>query len=71
MGWGSSVAVSDDIGCRFGSDPTLLWLWHKPAAVAPIRPEAWEFPCATDVAPIPPKKRERERWEHTPILAPV
>ena len=27
-------------------DPTLLW--HRPAAVIPIRPLAWELPYATD-----------------------
>ena len=25
----------------------MLWLWHRPAAVAPIRPLAWEPPYAT------------------------
>ena len=29
-----------------GSDPALLWLWRRPAATAPIRPLAWEPPCA-------------------------
>ena len=28
-------------------DPALLWLWCRPAAVAPIRPLAWEPPYAT------------------------
>ena len=37
-GWGSSVAVSCGVGPRPGSDPTLLWLWRKLAAVAPIQP---------------------------------
>ena len=27
-------------------DLALLWLWHRPAATAPIRPLAWEPPCA-------------------------
>ena len=31
-------------------DPALLWLWCRPATVAPIRPLAWEPPCAVDVA---------------------
>ena len=31
---------------RLGSDPMLLWLWYRPAAVAPIRPLAWEPPYA-------------------------
>ena len=31
-------------------DLALLWLWHRPAAVAPIRPLAWESPYAAGVA---------------------
>ena len=37
-------------GCRFGSDPALLWLWRRPVATAPIRPLAWEPPYAAGVA---------------------
>jgi len=32
------------------SDPTLLWLWRRPAAAAPIRPLAQELPYAAGVA---------------------
>ena len=28
----------------------LLWLWHRPAATAPIRPLAWELLYAVGVA---------------------
>ena len=38
VGQGSGIAVSCDAGCRFGSDPALLWLWCRPAAVALIQP---------------------------------
>ena len=31
-------------------DPALLWLWCRPAAVALIRPLAWEAPYATGAA---------------------
>ena len=31
---------------RFGSDPALLWLWCRLAAVALMRPLAWEPPYA-------------------------
>ena len=31
-------------------DPALLWLWRRPAAVAPIHPLAWEPPYAMDAA---------------------
>ena len=34
--------MSYGVGCRHGLDPLLLWLWRGPAAVAPIRPVAWE-----------------------------
>ena len=27
-------------------DLAWLWLWHRLAAIAPIRPLAWEPPCA-------------------------
>ena len=30
-------------------DPALLWLWWRPAVAAPIRPLAWEPPCAMGV----------------------
>jgi len=32
------VVVSCGVDCRCGLDPALLWLWHRPAAIAPIRP---------------------------------
>ena len=35
---------------RHSSDPTLLWLWHRPAAAALIRPLALEFPCVVGTA---------------------
>ena len=40
------MAVSCGVGSRHGSDPVLLWLWHRPAAVALIGPLTWEFPHA-------------------------
>ena len=42
--------MSCGVGHRWGSDPTLLWLWWRPAAVAPVRPLAWEPPYAAGVA---------------------
>ena len=46
------------IGCRCGSDPTLLWLWRRLAATAPIQPLAWERPYATGAALQKKKKKE-------------
>ena len=37
---GSHIAVSCGVGRRHGSDLVLLWLWHRPAATAPIGPLA-------------------------------
>ena len=38
--------MSCGVGHRCGSDLTLLWLWYRLAAVALIRPLAWEPPYA-------------------------
>ena len=38
--------MSCGVGRRCGSDPTLLWLWRRPAAVNLIWPLAWELPYA-------------------------
>ena len=44
------LAVSCGVGCRHGLDPTLLRLWCRPAATAPIGPLAWEPPYAAGAA---------------------
>ena len=49
------------VGCRYSSDPMLLWLWHRPEATAAIRFLAWEPPSAAGVAlekAKRPKKKE-------------
>ena len=42
--------MSCGVGHRCGLHLELLWLWHQPAAVALIRPLAWEPPYAAGVA---------------------
>ena len=42
--------MNHGVGCRCGSNPELLWLWCRPAAVAPIPPLAWEPPYAVGAA---------------------
>ena len=37
----------------------MLWLWCRPAAVAPIRPLAWEPPYAAGAAL---KRQKKETW---------
>ena len=44
--------MSCSVGCRRGWNPAwlLLWLGHRLAATAPIRPLAGEHPCAVGAA---------------------
>ena len=37
--------MSCGVGCRRGSDLSLLWLWHRPAATAQIRPHLGTSIC--------------------------
>ena len=50
--------MSYGVGCRHGLDPELLWLWRRPAAVALIRPLAWESPYAMGAARGPRKDKD-------------
>ena len=43
---GSSIAASCGVGCRCNWD-LVLWLWRRPAAIAPNQHLAWELPCAS------------------------
>ena len=42
--------MSCGVGFRHVLDLALLWLWRRPAAIAPIRPLAWEPPYAAGTA---------------------
>ena len=42
--------MSCGVGSRGDLDPMWLWLWRRPAAVAPIQPLAWEPPYAAGAA---------------------
>ena len=46
-------------GRRRSSDPTLLWLWCRPAAVARILPLALELPYANGAALKRPRKKKK------------
>ena len=48
------------VGCRHGLDPELLWLWNRLAAIAPIRPLAWETPYAASAAQEIAKKAKNK-----------
>ena len=58
--------MSCGVGRRQGSDPELLWLWHRPAAIALIRPLAWEPPhavgAALEKAKRQKKKKKKSQW---------
>ena len=56
--------MSYGVGRRHGLDPTLLWLWHRPAAVALTQPLAWEPPNAMDAA----LKRQKTKKNQKKIL---
>ena len=42
------------IGCRCSSDLALLWLWHRPASIAPVRPLETSICCGCS-----PKKTKK------------
>ena len=60
----SGIAVGCGVGGRCGSDLALLWLWHRLAAVVPIRPLGWEHPHATGVLKGQKKKKEKAMCPH-------
>ena len=41
-------------------DPTLLWLWRRPAAAVPIQPLTWELPYAAG-ADLKSKKKKKKK----------
>ena len=51
--------MSCGVGHRYGLDLALPWLWHSLAALAPIRPLAWEPPHARGVALKKKKKKKK------------
>ena len=55
--------MSHDVGHRHGSVPILLWLWHRPAAIAPIGAGdlAWGPPYATGAALGKAKKKKKKK----------
>ena len=53
--------MSCGLGRRLGSDPALLWLWHRPAAMALIRSLAWEHPYAAGAAQEKAKRQKKKK----------
>ena len=50
------------------SDLALLWLWCRPAVIAPIRPLVWEPPYATGAA-LKKKSRSKNLAYH--LIGPL
>ena len=50
---------------RRGSDPVLLWLWHRLAATALIRPQVWEPPYAEGAAQEMARRQKKKKDKHT------
>ena len=55
--------MSCGVGCRLGLDAALLWLWRRPAAIAPVRPLAWEPPQAAGAAQEMAKRQKKKKKE--------
>ena len=62
--------VSCGGGRRHCSDPALLWLWRRPAAVALIQLLFWEPPCASGAA-VKSKKEVQHELNSTLICTEV
>ena len=59
MGWVSGhAAMVCRVGLRLGLD--VVWLWHRPEAVAPVRP-LWELQYATGPKPKKLKKKKKKK----------
>ena len=61
--------MSCGVGQRHGSDPMLLWLWCRPVATAPIRPQAWEPPYALGMA-LENTKKTKKKILPLPAVSP-
>jgi len=57
----SGVAMSCGVGCRYGLDPALLWLWCRPMATTPIQPLAWEPSYVADAALEKTKRPKKKK----------
>ena len=53
--------MSCGVGHRRSLALSLLWLWCRPVAAAPIQPLAWEPPFAEGVALERPKQETKQK----------
>ena len=52
--------MSYSVDHRRGSDLAFLWLWHRQACTAPIRPLTWELLYALGMALKRRKKKKKD-----------
>ena len=57
--------MSCGVGHKHVSDPTLLWLPHRLAAIALIQPLDWESPYAIGVALKEKKEKKKKKRKET------
>ena len=67
------TSIQEDVGSIPGlhqwvGDPVWLWLWCRPAAVAPTQPLAWELPYATSAALK--RKKKKKKKENPSSISP-
>ena len=67
---GLTIRGCCELWCRLQTQlgPALLWLWHRLAAVVPLRPLAWEPPYATGVALEKAKNKNKNKKNDFSIL---
>ena len=58
-------------GQRCSSDPTLLWLWRRPSATAPIQPLAWVPPYAVGAAQEMAKSQKKKKKKKSGVAMTV
>ena len=60
--------MSCGVGCRYGLDLVLLWLWYRAAAAVLIQPLAWELPYAAGAALKKDQKKKKEKKREKEII---
>ena len=48
------------VGCRRGSDTVLLWMWCRPVATAPIRPQPGNLHMMQEAALEKAKRQKKQ-----------
>ena len=58
------ASLSCGVGRRHGADPGLLWLWHRLASTALIKPLAWEPSICCRGGPRKDKKTKKKKMHY-------